>query len=287
MANAKEIRSKIGRVKQSKKITGAMQMVAASKMRKTQQNLERTKPYAESIRQVVGHLANGNPEYRHPFLEERPVKRHGLIVVSSDRGLCGGLNTNTFKKAVLHLKSLSQDHGVENRLCIIGTKAENYFKRLGSHIVAQKTHLGDTPKVADVIGVVKVMLEAYMQGELDSISICSNEFVNTMRQVPVVQQLLPLVPVADEALPKQWDYIYEPDAKTLLDVLLTRYIESQVYSRVVENIACEQAARMVAMKNATENAGDIIEGLELVYHKARQASITQEINEIVSGAAAV
>jgi len=286
MANAKEIRRKIQGIKKTKKITRAMEMVAASKMLKTQQALEKTRPYAHLIREVISHLAHANPEYKHPFTVERPQKRIGIIVVSSDRGLCGGLNTNSFKKAISVMQQWQQQN-IEVDVCVVGQKAEKFFTRLGNNIAAQATHLGDNPELKDVIGIVKVMLDAYANSTLDGLYICSNEFVNTMTQAPRVEQLLPLPPTEDNALAHHWDYIYEPEAKLLLDVLLKRYIESQVYSTVIENIACEQAARMVAMKSATDNAGELIDGLHLVYHKARQASITQEINEIVAGAAAV
>jgi len=265
-----------------------MQMVAASKMRKAQDRMFKSRPYAERIRQVISHIANSHPEYQHPFLKEREIKRVGLIVVSSDRGLCGALNTNVFKKTIEAMKSWDQKN-VSIDVCSIGLKAENFFKRVGGNVVAHAVHLGEAPTVADLIGIVKVMLDAYRDETLDAVYIVSNEFVNTMRQVPKTLQLLPIVHAADESSTGgRWDYIYEPDdAKKILEALLTRYIESQVYQGVVENIACEQASRMVAMKNATDNAGKVIKELRLVYNKVRQASITQELAEIVAGAAAV
>lgn len=288
MAGAKEIRSKIRSVKSTQKITRAMEMVAASKMRKSQERMATSKPYAQRIRQVIGHLAHGHTEYRHPYLENRePKQRVGFIVISSDRGLCGGLNTNLLKKALLSMREWQQRQ-VAIDLCVIGSKADLFFKRFGGNVVAQATHLGDKPALQDLLGVISVMLTAYDRGELDAVFIVSNEFINTMSQCPTVQQLLPLEPGEIEAGQAQyWDYIYEPDARSLLNLLLTRYVESQVYQAVIENIACEQAARMVAMKSASDNAGELIEQLQLVYNKARQAAITQELSEIVAGAAAV
>ena len=286
MAVGKEIRTKIGSIKNTQKITSAMEMVAASKMRKAQDRMEATKPYAEKIRGVIGHLAMGHTEYRHPYIIEREVKRVGFIVVSTDRGLCGGLNTNLFKDA---LKSMQewQQQDIEIDLCLIGSKAAGFFNRFGGNVVAKTSHLGDSPTVTDLIGTVKVMLDGFDEGRIDRLYLVHNEFVNTMTQQPNVQQLLPVEKQEDDELKHHWDYIYEPDAKQLLDVLLVRYIESQVYQGVVDNIACEQASRMVAMKAATDNAGDIIDDLQLIYNKARQAAITQEISEIISGAAAV
>ncbi|MEE4244059.1 MAG: F0F1 ATP synthase subunit gamma [Kangiellaceae bacterium] len=286
MAGAKEIRTKIGSIQNTQKITGAMEMVAASKMRKAQDRMAATRPYAKRIRSVIGHIAHGNTEYNHAFMNEREVKRVGFIIVSTDRGLCGGLNINLFKKALSEMKQWS-DQGVEIDLCLIGSKAQAFFKRFGGKVVAQATQLGDAPQVADLIGAVKVMLDGYNDKKIDRLFLASNDFVNTMTQSPEVSQLLPIVPSQDDELKHHWDYIYEPDAKALLDVLFARYIESQVYQGVVDNIACEQAARMVAMKAASDNAGDIINELQLVYNKARQAAITQELSEIVAGAAAV
>lgn len=287
MANAKEIRTKIRSIKNTQKITRAMEMVAASKMRRAQERMRHAQPYAKKILQVIGHLANAHPEYRHPFLEKREIKRVGYIVVSTDRGLCGGLNANLLKTTIQDIKSW-MDKGVEISLCLIGTKAEGFFKRVGGEVLGHADHLGDTPNLTDLVGVVKVMLDAYINNKIDALYLCSNDFINTMRQEPTIQQLLPVVASTDEQLHHHWDYIYEPDdSKVLLDKILTRYIESQVYRGVIENIACEQASRMLAMKNATENAAELISELEMAYHKARQASITRELSEIVAGAAVV
>lgn len=287
MAVAKEIRTKICSIKNTQKITRAMEMVAASKMRKAQDRMHRAKPYAKKILQVIGHLAKGHPEYQHPYLQMREIKRVGFIVVTTDRGLCGGLNINLLKTAIQHIKQW-KEKGAEINLCLVGSKAEAFFKRVGGKTLGQADHLGDAPQLTSLIGVVKVMLDAYLENTLDAVFLCSNEFINTMRQEPRVQQVLPVVPAADEKLEHYWDYIYEPDnARELLDQLLTRYIESQVYRGVIENIACEQAARMLAMKNATDNAAELIGDLQLVYHKARQAAITRELTEIVAGAAVV
>lgn len=286
MAGAKEIRTKIASVKNTQKITSAMQLVAASKMRKAQERMSASKPYAEKIRQVVRHLANSSPEYHHAYMRQRDVSRVGVIVVSTDRGLCGGLNINLFKQT-LNLTRDWQDKGAEVDLTLIGNKAVSFFKSVGGKVIATKTGLGDQPAVEDLIGAVKVMLTAFDEGRIDRLYLVYNEFVNTMTQKPVTRQLLPLE-ASDEAEYKhRWDYIYEPEAKEILDFLLVRFIESQVYQGVVENNACEQAARMVAMKSATDNAGNLIKELQLVYNKARQAAITQEISEIVGGAAAV
>jgi F-type H+-transporting ATPase subunit gamma len=287
MAVAKEIRTKIRSIRNTQKITRAMEMVAASKMRKAQDRMQRAKPYAKKILQVIGHLAQGHAEYKHPFLEAREIKRVGYIVVTTDRGLCGGLNSNLLKATIRDLKEW-KEKSAEISFCLVGTKAESFFKRVGGHILAQADHLGDAPTVSHLVGIVKVMLDAYQERRIDALYLCSNEFVNTMRQDPIVQQVLPVVPSPDEKLKHYWDYIYEPDdAKVLLDMLLKRYIESQVYRGVIENIACEQAARMIAMKNATENASDLINDLERAYHKARQAAITRELTEIVAGASVV
>ncbi|WP_448683725.1 F0F1 ATP synthase subunit gamma [Pseudomonas nicosulfuronedens] len=286
MAGAKEIRSKIASIKSTQKITNAMEKVAVSKMRKAQMRMAAGRPYAERIRQVIGHLANANPEYRHPFMVEREVKRVGYIVVSSDRGLAGGLNINLFKALVKDMSG-QRDRGAEIDLCVIGAKGASFFKSYGGNVVAAISHLGEEPSINDLIGSVKVMLDAYLEGRIDRLYVVSNKFVNTMTQKPTVEQLIPLVAEDNAELKHHWDYLYEPDAKALLDGLLVRYVESQVYQAVVENNACEQAARMIAMKNATDNAGDLISGLQLIYNKARQAAITQEISEIVGGAAAV
>ncbi|GAA0351704.1 F0F1 ATP synthase subunit gamma [Morganella psychrotolerans] len=287
MAGAKEIRSKIASVQNTQKITKAMEMVAASKMRKTQDRMAASRPYAETIRSVIGHIALGNLEYKHPYLEEREVKRVGYLVVSTDRGLCGGLNINLFKKLIVEMKGWA-DKGVQTDLALIGSKAASFFSAVGGNVVAQVNGMGDEPSLADLIGSVKIMLQAYDEGRLDKLYIVTNRFVNTMSQAPTIVQVLPLPPSDDETLKKKsWDYIYEPDPKALLDSLLRRYIEALVYQGVVENLASEQAARMVAMKSATDNGGNMIKELNLVYNKARQASITQELTEIVSGAAAV
>ena len=288
MAVGKEIRTQIGSIKNTQKITSAMQLVAASKMRKAQERMGATRPYADRILDVIGHLAHANPEYNHLYLEERDIKRVGYIVVSTDRGLCGGLNANLFKQVV---NELGRHHGadVEVDLAVIGSKAIGFFKSFGGNVVATAGNVGDNPTVADLIGSVKVMMDAYEEGRIDRLFVVYNRFVNTMTQSPTVQQLLPLAKseAFDEALGDHWDFIYEPGAARVLEQLLTRYIESLVYQSVVENLACEQAARMVAMKAATDNAGSLIDELELVYNKARQAAITQEISEIVSGAAAL
>ena len=287
MAGAKEVRSKIASIKSTQKITKAMQMVAASKMRRAQERMKASRPYAEKMLQVIQHLARATPEYRHSFMAaERERKRVGYIVVSTDRGLCGGLNSNLFRRLLLDIKE-ARAVGVEPVFCTIGTKALGFFKRFGGNVLAQATHLGDKPHIEDLIGTVKVMLDAFETKEIDAIYIASNVFVNTMTQRPGILQLVPIVGGEQQSMPLHWDYIYEPDAKTVLDSLLTRYIESLVYQAVVENGACEQAARMVAMKSATDNAGNLINELQLVYNKARQAAITQEISEIVGGAAAV
>ncbi len=286
MAGGKEIKSKIASVKNTQKITSAMEMVAASKMRKAQESMAASRPYAENIRNVIGHIALGNLEYRHPYLEEREIKRVGYIVVSTDRGLCGGLNINLFKQVLADAAKWQQDE-VEVDFAIVGSKATSFFNNMGANVVAQISGLGDSPSVTDLIGSVRVMLNAYDNGEIDRLFIVYNKFVNTMTQSPTIDQLLPLPKSDDEEIKHRWDYIYEPDAQCILEHLLVRYTESQVYQGVVENLACEQAARMVAMKAATDNAGDLIDDLQLVYNKARQASITQELGEIVAGAAAV
>lgn len=288
MAGAKEIRNKIGSVKNTQKITKAMEMVAASKMRKTQDAMESSRPYAQTMRKVIGHIALGSLEYKHPYLEEREAKRVGYIIVSTDRGLCGGLNINLFKQAMLDIKGWS-DKGAEVDLALVGAKATAFFNSYGGNVEAQVSGLGDNPSVDELIGTVGVMLKKYDEGQLDRLYLVYNKFVNTMVQQPVIDQLLPLPKSEDEEMQRNhaWDYIYEPEPKALLDTLLVRYAESQVYQGVVENLACEQAARMVAMKAATDNAGNLIDELQLVYNKARQAAITQELSEIVSGASAV
>lgn len=287
MAGAKEIRTQIKSIQNTQKITKAMEMVAASKMRKAQDRMEATRPYSDKMRQVIGHLANAHPEYRHPFLEEREeVKRAGYITVTTDRGLCGGLNVNLFRKTIQELREWDEK-GIGLDHAVIGSKGMQFYNRLGANIVAQATSLGDKPGLSDIIGTVKVMLDAYNEGRIDRLYLAQNRFVNTMTQRPEIIQLLPLPPAEDEELQHHWDYLYEPDAAVVLDDLLTRYIESQVFQAVVENVASEMASRMVAMKAASDNAGDIINDLQLAYNKARQAAITQELSEIVAGAAAV
>lgn len=288
MAGAKEIRTKISSIKNTQKITRAMEMVAASKMRKTQDRMRESKPYATKIYNVVRHIARANSEYRHPFMDDREIKRVGLIVITSDRGLCGGLNANLLRETIRSIRQW-QHEGKEVDLCVIGRKGQAFFKRVGGRVIASVDQLGDKPGVKDLIGVVKVMIDAYYAQEIDALHVVYNEFVNTMTQKPTMKQLLPL-PIAEEdskTLGHHWDYIYEPDAKELLDALLERYIELQVYQSVVENIACEQAAKMIAMKSATDNAGDLIKEFQLAYNKARQAAITQELAEIVGGAEAL
>lgn len=288
MAGAKEIRTKIASIKSTQKITSAMEKVAVSKMRRAQQRMATGRPYAERIRQVIGHLAEANSEYKHAFMVERPVKRVGYILVSTDRGLCGGLNFNLFKALMNNMKDLQKD-GVEAEFCVIGKKGASFFRSYGGKVVAAITDLGEKPSMTDLIGSIKIMLDGFAEGRIDRLYVVSNKFVNTMTQKPTVEQLVPLAVDAEGEGDRlaSWDYIYEPDAQQLLDALIVRYIESQVYQAVVENSACEQAARMIAMKNATDNAGDLIDNLQLVYNKARQAAITQEISEIVGGAAAV
>jgi len=286
MAGAKEIRTKIASIKNTQKITKAMQMVAASKMRKAQDRMMATRPYAERIQNVIAHVAQSHPEYHHPYLVERPARRVGLIIISTDRGLCGGLNINLFKKAISTMKEWNAN-GLGIDLTLIGSKAISFFKRAGGSIASTATHLGDKPSIIELIGTVKVMLDAYEAGEIDRLYLVHNRFLNTMTQEPVINQLIPVSGEEDEELKIHWDYIYEPDSRPVMDALMVRYIESLVYQGVVENVACEMAARMVAMKAATDNAGSLIDELQLIYNKARQAAITQEISEIVGGAAAV
>jgi len=270
------------------KITSAMEKVAASKIRKAQQQMEESRPYAERIRRVVGHLAFANPDYKHPYLTERETKRVGFIVISTDRGLCGGLNANIFKTTINEIANW-KDKKVEVDLALVGAKAIAFFRRIGGNVLGTATNLGDKPSVNELIGSIKLMLDAYSDGKIDRLYLIHNEFVNSMTQAPVISKLLPASGIGSdkENLQDHWDYIYEPDASELLDDVLTRYIESQVYRGAVENFACEMAAKMMAMKSATDNAGDIIDALQMEYNKARQASITQEISEIVGGAAAV
>lgn len=286
MAVGKEIRGKIASIKNTQKITKAMEMVAASKLRRTQQRMEASRPYAERIRTVIGHLSQANPDYRHPYLERREVKRVGYIIVSTDRGLCGSLNVNMFRRTLQELRR-AQSNGLESDLCLIGAKGMSFFRRLKTNIVSATSHVGEAPKVADLIGAITSMTDAYRKGEIDRLYLVHSVYVNTMSQQPEITTLLPVEPMDKEELQSHWDYIYEPGAGELLDNVLNRYLESQVYRAVVENVACEMASKMVAMKSATENAGKFIDRLQLQYNKARQAAITQEIAEIVGGAAAV
>jgi F-type H+-transporting ATPase subunit gamma len=287
MASGKEIRTKIGSVKNTQKITKAMEMVAASKMRKAQDRMRAARPYADKIRNVMTHLGYANPEYRHPYLVQRTeVKRIGIIIVSTDRGLCGGLNSNLFRDVLRRMKEWDKQ-GKEIDICVIGAKAQGFFNRIGGNIVGSATHIGDEPSVEDLLGTIMIMLKGYTEGKIDELYIVSNHFINSMTQSPRIEKLVPIEEGEDKEMKYHWDYIYEPDAREVLDQLLNRYIESLVYQDVVENIACEQAARMVAMKSASDNAGKLIEELQLIYNKARQAAITQELSEIVAGAAAV
>ena len=287
MSGGKEIKGQISSIKNTQKITKAMEMVAASKMKKAQGRMAAARPYAGMIKNVVGHLASAHPEYKHPFLVKRDsVKRVGLIIISSDRGLCGGLNTNLFKQALRQIKKWNEN-SIEVDVCTIGSKAEKYFKKLDVNLVAQVSQLGDSPEINDVIGSIKIMLDNYMDGNIDELHLAENKFINTMSQEPGITHLLPTEPNQEDGLSHHWDYIYEPDSKSVIDNLLIRYIESLVYQGIVENVACEMSARMVAMKSASDNASDLIDELQLIYNKARQASITQELSEIVAGAAAV
>ncbi len=287
MASGKEIRTKIASVKNTQKITKAMEMVAASKMRKAQERMRAARPYADRIRKVIAHLGYANPEYKHPYIVPRQdVKRVGIIIVSTDRGLCGGLNSNLFREVLRQMRTWEQE-GKEIDICVIGSKAVGFFNRIGGRIVGQATHIGDQPGMDDLLGTVMIMLQAYTGGKIDELYIVANRFINSMTQSPLLEKLIPVEEGEDKSFKHHWDYIYEPDAKEVLDQLLNRYIESLVYQDVVENIACEQAARMVAMKSASDNAGKLISELQLIYNKARQAAITQELSEIVGGAAAV
>jgi F-type H+-transporting ATPase subunit gamma len=286
MAGGKEIKTKIASVQNTQKITAAMEMVAASKMRKAQDQMFATRPYAERIAEVVSHVARAHAEYKHPFLIDREIKRAGIIAISTDRGLCGGLNTNMFKKALNHIGELDEQ-GIEIEVVTFGNKALGFFKRIGARIVAETSHIGDSPEMAKIIGPVQTLLKSYEEGNIDVIYLVSNEFVNTMTQAPKLSQLVPVVPAEDKELEHYWDYIYEPDAKEVLDQVLNRYIEAVVYQSVAENMSSEQSARMVAMKAASDNAATLIDELTLVYNKSRQAAITQELSEIVSGASAV
>ncbi len=289
MPGTKEIRTKIASIKNTQKITKAMQMVAASKMRRAQERMRAARPYADKIRRVIGHLRHANPDYKHPFMIEREAKSVGFVIVSTDRGLCGGLNVNLFKATLASIREW-QNKGCTVYVSLIGAKAVQFFRRIkGIEVLTTVSHLGDKPHIADLIGNVKVMLDMYHEEKLDRLFIVNNVFINSMTQKATVTQLLPVVGDDSDAdkLQKLWDYIYEPSAEALLDGLMTRYVESQVYRGVVENVACEMAARMVSMKSATDNAGKLIGELRLIYNKARQAAITKEISEIVGGAAAV
>ncbi|PZN72817.1 MAG: F0F1 ATP synthase subunit gamma [Candidatus Methylumidiphilus alinenensis] len=287
MAVGKEIRVKIASIKNTQKITRAMEKVATSKMRKTQMRMQATRPYSKKIAQIIRHLSHAKPEYTHSFMMNRPVKRVGVIILSTDRGLCGGLNSNLFRQALRQFLSWGKEN-IEVQVSVIGQKGCSFFNGFGVKIVAQATKLGNTPHLEDIIGVIKVMLDDYREGKIDELYVAYNEFVNTMTQRPKLEQLLPIK--CNELAPElagHWDYLYEPDAKEVLDDLLVRYVESLVFQGLVENNACEEAARMVAMKSASDNAGKLINELQLIYNKARQAAITQEISEIVGGAAAV
>jgi F-type H+-transporting ATPase subunit gamma len=286
MPGTKEIRSKIASVKSTQKITKAMEMVAASKMRRAQDRMRQARPYAQKMRGMIGHLKQANPDYKHPFLLDRDPKSVGIIIISTDRGLAGGLNINVFKNALQLIREW-QGRGAAVNLCILGGKGLGFFRRLSLPILGGTSGLGDRPRIKDLIGAVKVMLDAYREGKIDRLFLVSSHFVNTMTQRPSAQQLLPVESMNDPDLQEHWDYIYEPDAAAILDGLLTRYVESQVYQGSVEMVACEMAARMVAMKSASDNAGKVIGELQLVYNKARQAAITKELAEIVGGAAAV
>jgi F-type H+-transporting ATPase subunit gamma len=286
MSFAQEIRSKISSIKATQKITRAMEMVAASKMRKAQERMRLSRPYSQKILDVIQHIASSHAEYQHPYLQVREIKRAGFIIITTDKGLCGGLNSNLFKLALQKFQTCeAQGQAVD--LAVIGGKGKSFFKRVGGNVVAHADHLGDAPGLKDVIGVVKVLLDSYKQSQLDSLTLVYNEFINSMTQKPRILSLLPIVRPEKSKLNYHWDYLYEPDSRPLLELVLMRYIESQVYQGVVENMACEQAARMLAMKNATENAGEIIGDLQLSYNKARQAAITKELAEIVTGSAAV
>ena len=287
MANTKEVRKQIASIKSTRKITSALEMVAASKIKKTQEQMLRGRPYSEKVKDVIGHIANSSSEYDHPFYQDREAKTVCYVIVSSDKGLCGGLNTNLFKKVLVEAAA-NKKQAVEVSFALIGGKAVTFFGNLGGKILSQVTKMGDKPNPEDLIGFTKVILDEQKKNSIDKVILCSNRFVNTMTQEPTLQQLIPLVNETNEGLSAgQWDYIYEPEAKTLLDGLLTRYIEALIFQAVLENGACEQAAKMIAMKNATENAGDLIKELELLYNNVRQAAITQELSEIVGGAAAV
>lgn len=287
MAGGREIKGKIGSVTNTRKVTSALEKVSASKIRKSQDLMAASRPYARMMRQVIGHLSQANPEYKHPFTEKRDsVKSVGYIIVSTDRGLCGGLNSNLFRKVLREIRT-HQQNGVEASVVTVGRKSVQFFRNLKVNLTGSLEHLGEKPQLEDLIGVIKVMLDAYRNGEIDELHVVYNDFVNTVTYNPTIMPLLPLPEVENDSMLKHWDYIYEPDPVELLDEVLTRYVESLVYHSVLENLASEHAARMLAMKNATDNAGKLIDELNLAFNKARQAAITQEISEIVGGAAAV
>ena len=287
MASSKEVRNQIASIGNTQKITSAMEKVAASKMKKTETRMAKGRPYRDRMLEVISHLANGQPEYKPTFMEEREVKNVSIIVVTSDKGLCGGLNANLFREVTKFTKQLSEE-GKQVSYCLIGTKGRAFFKSYGGKILSATEKLGDDPSIEELLGAIKVLLDSFIDGETDQVFLASNKFVNTMTQSPTIEQLVPLVREEVDEKPSHWDYIYEPyDSRVILDGLMSRYIESLVYQAVVENIACEQAAKMVAMKSATDNAGDLIDELQLVYNNARQAAITQELSEIVAGAAAL
>jgi len=287
VAGAKEIRTKIKSVKNTQKITRAMEKVAMSKMRRAQERMLSARPYSEKILRTITHLARANAEYRHPFMLERPIKRVAVLLVSTDRGLCGGLNTNLFRTTVRAFREW-REKDIEVDFAVFGAKGVSFFKRVGGNIVAQNSQLGDRPHLEQLLGTIKVLTDAYREGRIDRLYLAGTQFVNTMTQKPQLRQLLPVEGASGETgLSDKWDYLYEPNAIDLLDTVLQRYVESQVYQAVIESVASEQSARMVAMKAATDNANKIINGLQLAYNKARQASITKELAEIVGGAAAV
>ena len=283
---SKEIRAQIASVKNTQKITKAMEMVAASKMRKAQARMTATRPYVEKVKRVISHVAGAHPEYKHPYTLERPVKRIGLIVVSSDRGLCGGLNTNLFRRTLKKLQAWKAEN-IQVELAVVGKKAHSFFKHYGGNIVASKSEMGDAPRIGDLVGTIKVLLDKFEDGHIDAVYIASNQFLSAMSQNPAIEQLVPIAKIDESKDAKYWDYLYEPEAKEAVDTLMLRYVESSVFGAVVENVACEQSARMVAMKSASDNAGKMIKELQLAYNKARQAAITQELSEIVAGASAV
>ena len=287
MASSKEVRNQIASIGNTQKITSAMEKVAASKMKKTETRMAKGRPYRNRMLEVISHLANGQPEYKPTFMQEREVKNVSIIVITSDKGLCGGLNANLFREVTKFTKELSEQ-GKQVSYCLIGTKGRAFFKSYGGKILSATEKLGDDPSIEELLGAIKVLLDSFVEGETDQVFLASNKFVNTMTQSPSVDQLVPLVREEAAEKPSHWDYIYEPDdSRVILDGLMSRYIASLVYQAVVENIACEQAAKMVAMKSATDNAGDLIDELQLVYNNARQAAITQELSEIVAGAAAL